>query len=253
MPRLYVNLMKTTLTSHQQPLPLPLHIRGPIPEVQLQTLTWPTPHDRRLSHPERFEAARYSDGSPLWNRYCRGRSLSRSMLFAVGHDNQHLLRDSSGRPHLMTTAPSTSQLHISLSHCGDTTLAALSSTNAFHAIGVDLERNDQPHDGLLEGGFTSDEQERIFTNDFLQNLQQRTLRIWCAKEALVKALGTGFKGRPDWVQWIGAEPGGHVLHFRVAPELSGMPERTNCLWKVHSWQEKEWTYALCCLSRRPGS
>lgn len=84
---------------------------------------------------------------------------------------------------------------VSLSHSGGRCLAALGFPG--QSVGVDLEeigRIRQPEQ--LRASLTPHEQ------GLLQGLQgaaldERLLRVWCAKEAVAKSLGRGLQGRPE--------------------------------------------------------
>ena len=85
--------------------------------------------------------------------------------------------------------------HVSLAHNGEACLAAVG--DAQRPVGVDLEtlgRVQQPT--LVADSFTPAERELVRG---LQGeaLDERVLRVWCAKEAAAKCLGTGLEGRPE--------------------------------------------------------
>ncbi len=88
-----------------------------------------------------------------------------------------------GKPMLASNA-----LHFNLSHSGDLALIAL----APRPVGIDLER-DTPADAqaLAQAWFTPAEQARLAqgNDDFLT--------LWTAREAVLKAMGTGLSGEPD--------------------------------------------------------
>lgn len=86
-------------------------------------------------------------------------------------------------------------LHFSLSHCEDLALVALSTDGA---IGVDVEPASRAAD--LAGC------EQTFCHPAeiaelpLESRCQRLMQIWTAKEALLKAMGTGFTHPPETVR-----------------------------------------------------
>jgi phosphopantetheinyl transferase len=73
----------------------------------------------------------------------------------------------------------------SLSHAGDWA-AALSFDRTSERVGIDVERIEARPDAFLREAFTESERRR------LANPTDIT-RAWCAKEALLKAIGTGLK------------------------------------------------------------
>lgn len=127
-----------------------------------------------------------------------------------------------GKPMLASTA-----LHFNLSHSGDLALIALAPV----PIGVDLER-DTPADAqaLAQAWFMPAEQARLAQgeDDFLT--------LWTAREAVLKAMGTGLSGEPDFKHYacvqldLGAaltEPGTQAVpqslsrDYRAALAVSG--------------------------------
>jgi len=83
-------------------------------------------------------------------------------------------------------------LHFNLSHSGDLALIALAPV----PVGVDLER-DAPADAqaLAQAWFTPAEQARLARGD------DDFLSLWTAREAVLKAMGTGLSGEPDFDQY----------------------------------------------------
>jgi len=83
-------------------------------------------------------------------------------------------------------------LHFNLSHSGDLALIALATV----PVGVDLER-DAPADAqaLAQIWFTPAEQARLARGD------DDFLSLWTAREAVLKAMGTGLSGEPDFDQY----------------------------------------------------
>lgn len=84
---------------------------------------------------------------------------------------------------------------VSLSHTGRTCLAAV--CDAPKAVGVDIEHiNPGRSAALLMGALSPREQTHVGTLDN-PLLGEFLLRLWCAKEAAAKYLGSGLQGRPD--------------------------------------------------------
>ena len=87
---------------------------------------------------------------------------------------------------------------ISLAHSGGVAVAISSDPGACHGIGIDLEsldRLDEHREAIQELALTDSERA------LLRGLQGDThddwlLRLWCAKEAVGKALGRGMLGGP---------------------------------------------------------
>jgi phosphopantetheinyl transferase len=116
----------------------------------------------------------------------------------VGHD-------ASGAPHVggdwegaLIEAP-----RVSLSHAGETCLAAVAPPG--RPVGVDLENVARVREpSLFADSFAPEERAWL---DGLEGLApaERVLRLWCAKEAAAKCLGTGLQGRPEAFRVVAAD------------------------------------------------
>lgn len=113
--------------------------------------------------------------------------------------------DDSGAPYVdgwwcqaLTAAP-----RVSLSHAGQSCLAAVAAPD--QPVGVDLEelaRLKQPE--LIVGSLAAEERHWVEGLDGAV-LTERALRLWCAKEAAAKCLGTGLQGQPEAFQVVAAD------------------------------------------------
>jgi phosphopantetheine--protein transferase-like protein len=65
----------------------------------------------------------------------------------------------------------------------------------YDGVGIDVERVNESHEGLEEGGFGSGERSLLETFGASER-KEWFLRLWCAKEAVAKALGRGIMGNP---------------------------------------------------------
>lgn len=112
---------------------------------------------------------------------------------------------------------------VSLSHDRQVSLAAV--TPPLHPVGVDIEhtgRIEEPD--LIERSLSPAERTRLREG---KTLPDRVLRIWCAKEAAAKYLGSGLEGRPeefevsflddDW-ELARVNHAGNVVQVRVRSE-----------------------------------
>ena len=87
---------------------------------------------------------------------------------------------------------------ISLSHNKYFSVVAVSP--AQHFVGIDVERIDHLSKADLIKGALGEEELMALQEFSGEDLKQRSLRIWCAKEAAAKYLGTGLKGAPKVFQ-----------------------------------------------------
>ena len=85
---------------------------------------------------------------------------------------------------------------VSISHCGDSSVAlAAERTETHRGVGIDVASQEDNHDGLAEGGFVPIEMALLADCPAVEQTDW-LLRMWCAKEAVAKALGVGLMGNP---------------------------------------------------------
>ncbi|MCF6153685.1 MAG: acyltransferase domain-containing protein [Candidatus Brocadia sp.] len=100
------------------------------------------------------------------------------------------------------------RLTISITH-SERSAAAVAGKRGNHlGVGVDMEPVGQNHEGLERIALSSKEQTLLSAVP-VSKREQWLLRLWCAKEAVAKALGRGMTGNPLnlFVQKIDAESG----------------------------------------------
>lgn len=125
--------------------------------------------------------------------------------------------DQSGRPCARAAWHSASATapHVSISHSGGTAIAAAADDRRWDAVGIDLELLSH-RQGSLDFAFTAAERELIDAIDPSER-GEWSLRLWCAKEATAKALGTGLVARPGNLGAVACEkPSGDVWVSVVA-------------------------------------
>ena len=85
---------------------------------------------------------------------------------------------------------------VSISHSGKSSVAlAAERSEVCRGVGIDVVSLDDHHDGLAEGGFAATE-TALLDDCPLPERHDWLLRLWCAKEAVGKALGVGLRGDP---------------------------------------------------------
>lgn len=105
-----------------------------------------------------------------------------------------LILSKNGKPLL---APPYDSLHFNLSHCSDLAIVALSAEGP---VGIDLESLDRAPDLLeCEATFCHPREISELPSETSARASQ-LLRIWTAKEAVLKALGTGLSHPPESVR-----------------------------------------------------
>jgi 4'-phosphopantetheinyl transferase len=123
--------------------------------------------------------------------------------------------DVHGKPHLVDGGG----LHFNLSHAAQYALIALSTAGP---VGVDIERVRNQPSADLQGSLTPE--ERAYCASRARARLAAFFRIWCGKEAVLKALGVGIARHLDSVSVIPATRGGYAVTTR-------MPG-----WSAQAWQ-----------------
>ena len=118
----------------------------------------------------------------------RGQRLVRELIaatLAIDSDTVELAREPGGRPYV--SSPSTAPA-FSVSHSGARLVLALAATR----IGIDIEqRRPRPYRELASRAFVDSERAWIALQD---DRILAFLRLWTAKEAVLKAAGLGIAG-----------------------------------------------------------
>ena len=132
-------------------------------------------------------------------------------------------------------------LHFNISHSGDYVVLATAESE----IGIDIEKIAPYSAPVAERCFTPEEQLWLE----LQNNDEAFYRLWCAKESVMKALGTGFSmnprsfsvlpqcmvaGQPWHLEWLLHE--GHMICIARA-------DKDECIEIFDI--SKEFSYNLC--------
>ncbi len=140
-------------------------------------------------------------------RWMRGRVAAKDAVrllllerygLAASMETLGILPDEQGRPHVACSALTNGGegLCVSIAHCGNTSVAlATERSPACRAVGIDVASFLEDHEGLAEGGFAAAEMALL---DGCTPAERNgwLLLLWCAKEAVGKALGVGLMGDP---------------------------------------------------------
>lgn len=174
--------------------------------------------DRILSNPEKSRAAsfRFPADAARWTAF---RAALRRILGEAIQVPPHevpLMLTEFGKPVL---AEPFARLHFSLSHCHDLALVALCADGP---VGIDLEPLSRAHELLgCETAFCHLEELASLPVD-PSTRARNLLEIWTAKEALLKALGTGFNHPPETVRILF---GASTLSAVSSSPLPGMQDQ----------------------------
>src|SRR5204863_5873603 len=108
---------------------------------------------------------------------------------AVAPDQLRFTRSSEGKPMLESLASTAKPIRFNLAHSANAALVAVSGSAE---VGVDLEctRDDVDTDGLADRYFTGYEREMLAT-EAPEKRAAAFFRFWVAKEAVLKARGSG--------------------------------------------------------------
>jgi len=125
----------------------------------------------------------------------------------------HIWPDDSGKPHAIgawtDTLPEAPD--ITIAHTSRLVVAAAAANSR---IGIDIEaRGRNLTDEFTRGVFTDSELEIAASAAAAPDM---TLRFWCAKEAVSKALGTGIRFSPREMNIVAADPATGVLAVRLS-------------------------------------
>lgn len=115
---------------------------------------------------------------------------------ARGREAIAILADAWGRPHVEGTAAVSAAgapIAISIAHTRGVAAALAAATR--DGLGIDIERLDRRR-GDYERAAFSDEERRRLDQGPAPSRPARALRLFCAKEAVAKALGRGLMGSP---------------------------------------------------------
>ena len=140
-------------------------------------------------------------------RWLRGRLAAKDAVYLlsknlfqmeVRHSDIAILSDQYGKPRLFEnrTEKVGSRLSVSIAHTEMASVGIAAEVGGWQqSIGIDLERMDRNHEGLEHGGFLR--HELALLNHVVGGQRKEwLLRLWCAKEAVSKALGQGMRGSP---------------------------------------------------------
>lgn len=143
---------------------------------------------------ERAKSFRFQEDLTRWLSFRT--SMRRILGTVLGMPPQRvpILTTHAGKPHL---APPFSDLHFSISHTNDLAILAISGSGP---VGVDVEPAARSVDLLgCEASFCHPMEIRMLPSDRLARARS-LLELWTMKEAVLKAIGTGFLLPPESIR-----------------------------------------------------
>ena len=134
-------------------------------------------------------------------------------------------KDQLGRPVVSgawSSAPAAAP-HVSISHSGGIAVAAAADRGRWDGVGVDLELLAGRH-GDLDFVFTPGEHELLDAPDPSAR-GEWSLRLWCAKEAVAKALGIGLARHHKDLEAVACDEASGDVCISVAAGCPNLPHR----------------------------
>jgi phosphopantetheinyl transferase len=158
-----------------------------------------------------------------------------------------ILSDANGRPHVDGAWRSRTGLSpvVSITHAGGVA-AALAALDRRMLVGIDLERLSDRRGGFDRLAFTPPEQALLGHVPPDERLEWN-LRLWCAKEAVGKALGRGFANGLHSIRVTDARFDDGVVTLEVADGLRGeFPEFNGRL--LTTWTIRDGDYVSSAVA-----
>jgi phosphopantetheinyl transferase len=132
-----------------------------------------------------------------------------------------ILPDSNGRPVVQgawsNEVPCVPIL--SLSHSGGVAVAVVGNSDAATGVGVDIEHVGRMREGTEKLAFTSEERALLSAVPDAAR-DSWPLQLWCAKEAVAKALGQGLVGGPQALVIEELDSDTRTVHVGLAGEMA---------------------------------
>jgi phosphopantetheinyl transferase len=167
----------------------------------------------------------------------------------LGAADLEIVVDENGRPQLGGAVGKQLDVNVALSIChsaGSAVAAAVAGEGSL-GVGIDIEWMGQYRQDLVRGAL--DDREHILLAGLHgSDRDEWLLRLWCAKEAMAKALGTGMGGTPTnlLVQDVDARTGRVMLG--ITRELAGLarvPE--GLMFLAHTGREGDLVFATSLI------
>jgi phosphopantetheine--protein transferase-like protein len=131
---------------------------------------------------------------------------------------------------------------LSISHSHGTAVA-LAALCPGQLVGIDLENLARRSEDFEAIAFSPDER-RMLAAIPRESRQEWALRMWCAKEAVAKALGRGFSIGIQAFHITGAETGSGVLQLELRdPALEHFPHLRGISIKAYTAREKDFVFS----------
>jgi phosphopantetheinyl transferase len=156
--------------------------------------------------------------------------------------------DEFGRPvPRRRAAPEAALPAVSIAHAGGVAVALAAFDRR---VGIDLERVQPRGEGFEALAF--DEAERELLRAFGPDRDEAVARLWCAKEAVAKALGRGLVEGPRSLAVRAVDPGTGTARVTLGPLLAAaLPEWQGALLVARTARDGDYVVATTFCERTP--
>ena len=130
---------------------------------------------------------------------------------------------------------------VSLAHSDGVAVAVAGHDGQCRGIGIDIEHIGRAREGFESVAFTPEEQSLLSSLDDPAN-EEWSLRLWCAKEAVAKAIGRGMVGGPGGLRIQDADIRTGVVQVALSGELAKeLPHFAGKVYRgIHSHEKTTW-------------
>jgi phosphopantetheine--protein transferase-like protein len=136
---------------------------------------------------------------------------------------------------------------VSIAHSGDVAMALACANKDVPGVGIDLEPIDRVGADIERVAFTSHEQRLLDSIDQDERGEWAT-RLWCAKEAVGKAIGRGLINGPRELEIQEVDGGNGAVVVKLAGELArDLVELADRPIVAQTVREDEWIMAVAML------
>jgi phosphopantetheinyl transferase len=139
---------------------------------------------------------------------------------------------------------------LSLSHKNGVSVALAADSRKYSGIGIDIEFYKPLRSGFENIAFSPEEQ-RLISEVKVTDALEWQLRMWCAKEAMGKALGRGLMGNPRNITVCELDSDNEILSLKLSgkmiEEFPGLKEK---LFDVYSLRVNELIVAVQSIQNK---
>ena len=138
---------------------------------------------------------------------------------------------------------------VSVSHADGVVVAVVGEADSALGVGVDLEHAGPMREGAERMAFSTGEQALLAS---LADGPQESwpLRLWCAKEAVAKALGLGLVGGPRGLVVEQLDPESGSVQLRLSGEMAQrLPSVDGRTLVAHTARERDLVVATSVYTR----